>query len=82
MTDPSSPTHGQLAAKERERRMRELALDCLVKALKCLVVWYEEMDMGKDVITHNGIEPQTQITHGNSITPTISESDANQIIQV
>ncbi|KAL3103638.1 hypothetical protein niasHS_000274 [Heterodera schachtii] len=54
--DSSSPSHGQIALKERERRMRELALDCLVKVLQCLVYWYEEMNLGKEQSIHGGDE--------------------------
>uniref|UniRef100_A0A915M0C0 SEC7 domain-containing protein n=1 Tax=Meloidogyne javanica TaxID=6303 RepID=A0A915M0C0_MELJA len=76
-SDPSSPTHGQQIAKDREKRMRELALKCLVKALKCLVAWYEDMEIGKEVSIQYPAEEQQQplSTEG-------SAADVNQIVQV
>jgi len=48
--------------------MREMALDCLVKALKCLVNWYEEMDLGREQSIHGAEEPQqfNQLANGGS----------------
>uniref|UniRef100_A0A915MJ01 SEC7 domain-containing protein n=1 Tax=Meloidogyne javanica TaxID=6303 RepID=A0A915MJ01_MELJA len=78
-SDPSSPTHGQQIAKDREKRMRELALKCLVKALKCLVAWYEDMEIGKEVSIQYPAEEQQQplqlSTEGSAV-------DVNQIVQV
>ncbi|CAK5088909.1 unnamed protein product [Meloidogyne enterolobii] len=78
-SDPSSPTHGQQIAKDREKRMRELALKCLVKALKCLVAWYEDMEIGKEVSIQYPAEEQQQplqlFSEGNA-------ADVNQIVQV
>ncbi|KAF7638012.1 SEC7 domain-containing protein [Meloidogyne graminicola] len=75
-SDPSSPTHGQQIAKEREKKMRELALKCLVKALKCLVVWYEEMEIGKEVSIQCPTEEQQQNLQLSS------DGSTTQIVQV
>lgn len=56
--------------------MRELALDCLVKALKCLVCWYEEMDLGKEQSIHGGPDDQPQLANGGSF------SSVSDVIQV
>ena len=58
--------------------MRELALKCLVKALKCLVAWYEDMEIGKEVSIQYATEEQQPLqlsTEGNT-------ADVNQIVQV
>ncbi|KAL7074646.1 hypothetical protein ACQ4LE_005574 [Meloidogyne hapla] len=78
-SDPSSPTHGQQIAKDREKRMRELALKCLVKALKCLVAWYEDMEIGKEVSIQYPTEEQQQPLQLSSEG---SAADVNQIVQV
>uniref|UniRef100_A0A183C0R6 SEC7 domain-containing protein n=1 Tax=Globodera pallida TaxID=36090 RepID=A0A183C0R6_GLOPA len=75
--DLSSPSHGQIALKERERRMRELALDCLVKVLQCLVFWYEEMNLGKDQSIHGGDETANTAFASNNC----SGSDVNLTAQ-
>uniref|UniRef100_A0A914LSY1 SEC7 domain-containing protein n=1 Tax=Meloidogyne incognita TaxID=6306 RepID=A0A914LSY1_MELIC len=78
-SDPSSPTHGQQIAKDREKRMRELALKCLVKALKCLVAWYEDMEIGKEVSIQYPAEEQQQPLQ---LSTEGSVADVNQIVQV
>uniref|UniRef100_A0A915M4D6 SEC7 domain-containing protein n=1 Tax=Meloidogyne javanica TaxID=6303 RepID=A0A915M4D6_MELJA len=78
-SDPSSPTHGQQIAKDREKRMRELALKCLVKALKCLVAWYEDMEIGKEVSIQYPAEEQQQPLQ---LSTEGSAADVNQIVQV
>ena len=64
--------------------MRELALDCLVKVLKCLVAWYEEMDLGKEQSIHGGDEQQQpQLASGGSFSSSAAaQMDGNQIVQV
>uniref|UniRef100_A0A914NE75 SEC7 domain-containing protein n=1 Tax=Meloidogyne incognita TaxID=6306 RepID=A0A914NE75_MELIC len=78
-SDPSSPTHCQQIAKDREKRMRELALKCLVKALKCLVAWYEDMEIGKEVSIQYPAEEQQQPLQ---LSTEGSAADVNQIVQV
>lgn len=60
--------------------MRELGLECLIKVLKCLVVWYDELHIGKSgELSTNGMDLTEDLS--NNLNGS-SFGDVNQFLQV
>lgn len=63
--------------------MREMGLECLIKILKCLVVWYDELHMGKSgELSTNGTEINDDSLSTTNLTTNPSFGDFNQLLHV
>jgi hypothetical protein len=66
--------------KEREKKMREMALDCMVKVLECLVDWYEDVTMTQT--TSNRADSGICVDNEESRNSTSHLELINQFVQV